>query len=61
MNAAVVISENLFQPKHSVINSKSSELTNMMLSLIDKTNGDTMDKDDFNRLYQTFGKFNTSV
>ena len=59
MNAAAVISENLFQSKHGVIDSKSSVLTDMMLTLIGKTNGDTMEKDDFNRLFQTFSEFQT--
>ena len=59
MNAAAVISENLFQSKHGVIDSKSSVLTDMMLALIGKTNGDTMEKDDFNRLFLTFSEFQT--
>jgi len=54
MNAAAAISENLFQPKHGVIDSKASVLTDMMMNRIGKTNGDTMEKDDFYRLFQTF-------
>ena len=57
MNAAAAISENLFQPKHGVIDSKASVLTDMMMNRIGKTNGDTMEKDDFYRLFQTFSKF----
>ena len=57
MNAAAVISENLFQPKNGVIDSKASVLTDMMMMLIGKTNGDTMEKNDFRRLYQHFSEF----
>ena len=57
MNAAAVISENLFQPKNGVIDSKASVLTDMMMMLIGKTNGDTMEKNDFSRLYQHFSEF----
>ena len=61
MNAAAVISENLFQPKNGVIDSKSSVLTDMMLTLIGKTNGDTMEKNDFIRLFQNFSKFGNFI
>ena len=57
MNAAAVISENLFQPKNGVIDSKASVLTDMMMMLIGKTNGDTMEKNDFSRLYQHLSEF----
>ena len=61
MNAAAVISENLFQPKNGVIDSKSSVLTDMMLTLIGKTNGDTMEKNDFIRLFQNFSEFSNFI
>ena len=61
MNAAAVISETLFQPKNGVIDSKSSVLTDMMMTLIGKTNGDTMEKNDFIRLFQNFSKFGNFI
>ena len=61
MNAAAVISENLFQPKNGVIDSKSSVLTDMMMTLIGKTNGDTMEKNDFIRLFQNFSEFDNFI
>ena len=61
MNAAAVISENLFQPKNGVIDSKSSVLTDMMMTLIGKTNGDTMEKNDFIRLFQNFSEFGNFI
>lgn len=60
MNAAAVISENLFQPKNGVIDSKASVLTDMMMTLIGKANGDTMEKNDFSQLYQMFNVTRTT-